>query len=100
MVPSMTQSGGAGRWFADTFKGAFDNARTSAKEQFTLDGYEHAAAVVFGVIDQQVEALSAKVRTGGTLSDQEVFLLTALSDLKSEILRELQAEWERVAQPQ
>lgn len=95
----MTESGGVGRWVTDTFKRSLDNARGSARAQFTLEGYEHAAKVSLTVVDGHIERLNKKVRSGGKLTQQEVFLLTSLNDLKKDIEKELPYAWEQYVLP-
>lgn len=53
-------------------------------------GYEEAASVCLGVLSKNIDDLMNKIKPGSYLSDQEQFLLSKLTELKSTTERDLQ----------
>lgn len=62
-------------------------------------GYDQASSLSTGLIGKRIDDLNEKVRSGGELTVQEQYLLIILGDVKSEIERELQYNWERFVRP-
>ncbi|MEV0531823.1 hypothetical protein [Kitasatospora sp. NPDC050463] len=58
-------------------------------------GYQQAADISLGILDQKIDALMKRTTSGERLSDQELFLLGSLDALKKEMESELIDFWKR-----
>lgn len=63
-------------------------------EDWVRTGYDHASNLALDLLETRIDDLHEKVRSGGKLSQQEVYLLTNISDIRSELEREFQSGWE------
>ena len=55
----------------------------AAKDVF-IDGFEDAANICLGVLSNNIDGLLKKIKSGSYLSNEEQFLLSRLTEIKSE----------------
>ena len=99
----MTENANRGRKFLDAATGVVGEAVGEAGGRVAGDwiqyGYDQASGLSIGLLGKRIDDLHEKIRSGGKLTQQEQYLLTILSDIKAEIERELQYNWETYLRP-
>ncbi|MEV7776697.1 hypothetical protein [Kitasatospora sp. NPDC088351] len=62
---------------------------------FHADGYQQAADISIGVLDQQIAVLMDRMTSDNPLAGQEQFLLGKLAELRKELTQALDGFWEQ-----
>jgi len=68
---------------------AIEEGRKRSLEDKHLYGYDLAAGICTGVIDEKINELNVRMGTGNFLSDNEQYFLGQLHEIKKEITHEL-----------
>lgn len=75
---------------------AKDAARSAARDvndRAFADGHNDAANICVDVLSKKIDGLMSQIKAGRALSSNEQFLLSALTELKSETQAELHRSW-------
>lgn len=76
---------------------AKDAARRAGRDvgdKVFADGYNEAANICVDVLSRKIDGLLSQIKAGRDLSSKEQFLLSALTELKSETQAELYRLWD------
>ena len=76
---------------------AKDAARSAGRDvgdRVFADGYNDAANICVDVLSKKIDGLMSQIKAGRDLSSKEQFLLSALTELKSETQAELHRFWD------
>jgi hypothetical protein len=95
----MTDTVSKGQRLADALKDLVKDMGTRLAGDWIKDGYDSAAHVSTGLLAHRIEELHDKNRSGKRLTQQEQYLLTTLTDIKSDMERELQDAWDKYVRP-
>ncbi len=74
--------------------GAMGKAENDRLIDAFADGYEEAADICVSVLTKNIDGLLNQIKSGNYLSDQEQFLLSKLTQVKTETERALRDYWD------
>ncbi|MEW1951960.1 hypothetical protein [Terrabacter sp. NPDC080008] len=90
----MSYTESRGEKLGATLKGFAREMGTRLVSNWAKEGYDTAAHVSTSLLAKRIEELHQRNRSGKRLTQQEQHFLTALTDIKSELERELDEAWE------
>lgn len=94
IVLPMSYTVSRGEKLGEAFKGFAREMGTRLVGNWTKEGFDTAADVSTSLLARRIEELHQRNRSGKRLTQQEQHFLTALTDIKSEMERELGEAWE------
>ncbi|BAJ31016.1 MULTISPECIES: hypothetical protein [Kitasatospora] len=75
----------------DIARGAIEQTR----QNIYVEGYQKAADISIGVLDEQIAVLMDRMTSDNPLTGQEQFLLGSLNKLREEMAQALDGFWEQ-----